>query len=56
MKTGQLIDLLPTSKTDFAMRFTAGTLHFQEKEPGKVSGFTMELGGQKYPVSRAPAP
>ena len=55
MKTGQLIDLVPRSKTEFAMRFTAGKLVFDVKEHDKVVGFTMHLGGEKYPVSRLPS-
>ena len=55
MKTGQVIDLLPQSATEFAMRWTAGDLAFETKEPGKVSGFTMHLGGQSYSIARVPS-
>jgi hypothetical protein len=52
MKTGQVIDLLPTSDHEFAMRWTAGNLSFEMKEPGQVAGFTMSLGGERYPIRR----
>lgn len=51
MKTGQVIDLLPLSPSEFAMRWTAATLSFQVKE-GKVSGFMLAIGGEKYPTQR----
>jgi hypothetical protein len=54
MKTGQVIDLLPLSPSEFAMRFTAATLAFQIKD-GQVSGFTLAIGGEKYPAQRAAA-
>lgn len=53
MKTGQVIDLLPLSPSEFAMRFTAATLAFQIKD-GKVNGFTLAIGGEKYPAQRVP--
>jgi hypothetical protein len=52
---GQLIDLLPMSATEFAMRWTAGKLVFEMKDPGQVAGFTMHLGGEEYPIRRVPA-
>ncbi|HEX3724772.1 MAG TPA: family 16 glycoside hydrolase, partial [Pirellulales bacterium] len=53
MKTGQVIELLPLSPTDFAMRFTAGSLAFDVKPSGAVEGFTMQLGGERFPIRRA---
>jgi hypothetical protein len=55
MKMGQVIDLLPMSATEFAMRWTAGKLVFEVKDPGQVAGFTMHLGGEEYPIRRMPA-
>ncbi len=55
MKTGQVIDLVPRSTSEFAMRFTAGKLVFDVKEQGQVGGFTMHLGGEKYPIRLLPA-
>ena len=52
MKTGQVIDLIPLSSSEFAMRFTAGKIVFTVKPSGEVTGFTMHLGGEKYPISR----
>ncbi len=52
MDTGQVIDLLPRSESEFAMRFTAGKLTFNVSDEGQVSGFTMDLGGSRYPISR----
>jgi hypothetical protein len=54
MKMGQVIDLLPMSATEFAMRWTAGKLVFVVKAPGQVAGFTMHLGGERYPIQRVP--
>jgi hypothetical protein len=53
MKTGQVIDLLPLSDSGFAMRYTAGSVDFVEKDPGKITGFSLLIGGQRVPVSRA---
>ena len=52
MKTGQVIELVPLSSTEFAMRFTAGKIVFTVQPSGEVTGFTMHLGGEKYPISR----
>lgn len=51
-KTGQVIDLIPRSKTEFAMRFTAGKLVFDVNDEKQATGFTMHLGGEQYPVRR----
>ncbi len=55
LKTGQVIDLIPRSATEFAMRFTAGKIVFAVKETGDVTGFAMHLGGEKYPITRLAA-
>jgi hypothetical protein len=52
MKTGQVIDLLPVSPSQFALRWTAATLDFGVNASGEVAGFTMHLAGQRYPVAR----
>ncbi len=52
MDTGQLIDLIPRSATEFEMRFTAGKLDIKTNDAGKVTGFTMHLGGSQYPIQR----
>ncbi len=52
METGQVIDLVPRSDTEFTMRWTAGKVSFKRDDNGTVTGFTMELGGQKYPINR----
>ncbi|MBX7165324.1 MAG: DUF1080 domain-containing protein [Pirellulales bacterium] len=52
MKTGQVIDLVPLSPTEFALRWTAAKLIFEIKDSGRVAGFTMLLAGEKYPVGR----
>ena len=52
METGQVIDLVPRSKTEFSMRWTAGSVLFNVDDEGTVTGFTMELGGQKYTINR----
>jgi hypothetical protein len=54
MKTGQVIDLVPLAAEQFAMRFTAATLAFQKKGD-QVTGFTLAIGGEKYPVQRVKA-
>lgn len=54
MKTGQIIDLIARSPTEFALRWTAAKLDFEVRD-GKVAGFTMHLAGEKYPVRRLPA-
>jgi hypothetical protein len=51
MKTGQVMDLVPRSATEFALRHTAGKLDFNVQD-GRVAGFTMHLGGSTYPVKR----
>ncbi|MBL9122174.1 MAG: DUF1080 domain-containing protein [Planctomycetaceae bacterium] len=51
METGQVIDLIPRSPTEFAFRWTAAKLDFDVRD-GKVAGFTMHLAGDKYPVKR----
>jgi hypothetical protein len=57
MKTGQVIDLVPRSDREFAMRFTAGKLDFDVKPSGEVAGFTLHIGGERYPITRMkPAP
>jgi hypothetical protein len=52
MKTKQVIDLLPLSPSEFALRWTAASVTFKEKESGEIAGFTLHLGGEHYPVSR----
>lgn len=52
MDTGQVIDLVPRSETEFRMRWTAGSVTFNVEEDGTVKGFTMELAGRKYPINR----
>lgn len=52
METGQVVDLVPRSETEFRMRYTAGSVTFNVDDEGNVKGFTMELGGQKYPVNK----
>ncbi len=52
METGQVIDLVPRSTSEFAMKHTAGKLVFNVKEPDQVAGFTMHLGGSTYPITR----
>ena len=54
MQTGQVIDLVPRSPTEFALRWTAAKLDFDVRD-GKVGGFTMHLAGEKYPVRKVPA-
>jgi hypothetical protein len=51
METGQVIELVPQSPTDFGMRYTAGRLLF-DVEGEAVKGFTFELGGERYPIKR----
>ena len=55
MKTKQVIDLLPLSDTEFALRWTAASVTFKEKSPGEIAGFSLHLGGENYPVSRQAA-
>lgn len=52
MKTGQVIDLFPRSPTEFALRHTAGTILFEAKGTGEITGFSLHLGGEKYPIMR----
>jgi hypothetical protein len=52
METGQVIELLPRSATEFAMRFTAGKLDFNVNADGQVTGFVMHMGGSQYPISK----
>ena len=52
MDTGQVIDLVPRSATEFAMRFTAAKLTFNVNDEGRVTGFTMHLAGTRYPIGR----
>ncbi len=54
MKTGQVIELVPRSSSEFAMRYTAARLVFNTNEEGSVAGFTMHLAGEKYPIKRLP--
>lgn len=54
MKMGQVIDLLPLSPTEFAFRLTAARLVFSIKPSGEVTGFTMHLAGEKYPIAKLP--
>lgn len=51
MEAGQVIDLVPRSPTQFAMRWTAATLDFNVRD-GEVTGFTMHLAGERYPIGR----
>lgn len=55
MNTGQIIDLLPRSKSEFAMKSTAGKLEFNVDDQGAVTGFTMYMAGDKYPIRKLPA-
>ena len=50
----EVIDLVPRSKSEFAMRHTAGKLDFATNDQGHVTGFTMHLGGVEYPIKRLP--
>jgi hypothetical protein len=52
MKTKQVIDLLPLSDSEFALRWTPGTLTFKKMQTGAVSGFTLHLGGEHYQITR----
>lgn len=52
MEAGQVIDLLPLSETEFALRWTAGKLEFNRKPSGEVGGFILHLAGEKIPVGR----
>jgi len=52
MQTGQVIDLVPRSATEFGMRWTAAWLDFTVDAEGRASGFTMHLAGRRYPVRR----
>ncbi len=54
MKTRQVIDLVPLSPTEFALRWTAATMNFNVKDD-KVTGFTLHIGGESYPISRQAA-
>ncbi|MSO21659.1 MAG: DUF1080 domain-containing protein [Acidobacteria bacterium] len=54
MVPGQVIDLVPRSTTQFAMRWTAGTVDFDLNDKGEVAGFAINLGGVKFPVTRMP--
>lgn len=54
MATGQVIELVPRSTSEFGMRWTAGKLIFDVEEPDNVKGFTMHLGGGQYPIKRMP--
>jgi len=51
MDTGQVIDLVPRSPSEFGMRYTAGRLLF-DIDGEHVRGFTFELGGERYPIQR----
>jgi hypothetical protein len=51
MRTGQVVDLVPRSPTEFALRWTAGKIDFHVVD-GVVSGFTLHLGGERIPTSR----
>ncbi len=51
MEAGQVIDLVPVSETEFAMRWTAGSLAFNVNND-EVAGFTLHLAGEKIPVGR----
>lgn len=52
METGQVIDLVPMSDTQFLLRWTAAHLDFNVNDQGKVAGFTMHLAGKRYPIGR----
>ena len=54
MKTGQVIDLLPLSDHEFALRWTAASVDFEIKEPGEVVGFTLNLAGDKQTIRKLP--
>lgn len=54
MKTGQLIELIPQSATEFAMRWTAARLLFEVNDQGEVAGVTMHLAGDRYSFKRRP--
>ena len=53
MKMGQVIDLVPRSTTEFALRLTAAKLVFDVTDQDNVLGFTMHVGGEKYPIKPA---
>ena len=52
MKTGQQIELLPRSPTEFDLRWTAAKLVFRLKDDGQAAGFTLHIGGDAIPISR----
>ncbi|MGD9647135.1 MAG: hypothetical protein AB7U73_15600, partial [Pirellulales bacterium] len=54
MKTGQVIDLLPLSDNEFALRWTAAKVEFDVKDPDEVAGFTLHLAGDKQSVRKLP--
>lgn len=52
MKTGQVIDLVPRSESEFALRWTAAHLSFSLKKDGAVGGFVLHIAGEQVPVNR----
>lgn len=52
MEAGQVIELAPTSETEFALRRTAGALAFNVNAERQVTGFTLHLAGEKIPVGK----
>jgi len=52
MKTGQVIDLVPRSESEFALRWTAAHLSFNVKKDGNVGGFVLHIAGEQVPVNR----
>lgn len=53
MKTGQVIDLLPLSPTEFALRWTAAKIDFELKDD-QPTGFVLHIGGDQVRVRRVP--
>jgi hypothetical protein len=52
MRTGQVIELVPRSEMDFALRWTAANAMFNRGKDGAISGFTLHIGGEKVPIMR----
>ena len=49
---GTVIELVPRSKQEFAMRWTAGKLVFDLDGAGKATAFTLHLGGEQRTANR----
>ena len=52
MRTGQVIDLVPRSATEFALRWTAGHIDFDVRPNASVAGFTLHLAGDQRFMAR----